>query len=445
MWQIILAMFVLLVLLVLLVLFLWLGLKKKFGRFFRQISGKSRVEANADSLPSNFHDFIQTVVDKFHSQRIEQYQFAVMFLMSNKDSHAFKFINKGDIALTNNEEAMWPPDEEIANYIVARVNRETHPGTSIHSEESLINRTAKLFESYQNAFHSQPSFLVLFSWLMPCKHCTSRFIHMVYENPACAATLRPTQVIVAYVCDYWKEDLQVARESRTKLREKGAVVVKVPYDKELPLIGEQRNQASNLTAVRVAQNDTAHSYYTPHAFRPPQTQVPQVRHVMGSGQASLYSGYYPSTQLPTSNPPAQNTDGMPGQSQQYPQALQPYWIPQLIPQPFSHGQGSLGYNSQVLGDSPVQQPPVLQQLQSQHPLYPTDYEHVPLLVPYEGQQDFRSQDTARPPAQESTTQREQLASTEVDTETASEVHRSLTDPNSSIRQRLLGRSISNTS
>ena len=444
MWHIVLA--VVFVLLVVLALISQLGLRKKFRKFLRQISGKSTLEANVDSLPSNFDNFVQTVVDKFNSQRVEQDQFAVMFLMSGKDSSVFEFLNKGGITLTNNEKVTWPPDEQIVNYIVARVDRETCPGTSIHSEESLINRAVKLFESYQNTFDSQPSLLILFSWLMPCKHCTSQFIHKVYENPASVATFKPAKIIVVYVCDYKKESSHVAEESRRKLREKGAIVVNVPYDKELPPIGERRNQPSNFTAVRVVQDNRTHSYFIPYAFQPPLTQAPPVRHVVGAEQALSYNGYYPSGYLPTSKPPAQNADSMTGQPQQYPH-LQPYCILQPFTQPFLHGQGSSGYNSQAFYDSQitVQQPPVHQQLQSQHPLYPTNYGHVPSLAPYEGQHNFRNQDTARSSAQESTTQGEQLASTGVDTETATKVHRSLTDPNSSVRQRLPGRSLSNTS
>ena len=431
-----------LVLLVVLVLILQFGLKTRFKRFVRQLSGGksqvSDVEAYADSLPSNFHRFIQQVVDRFHSQRTEQDQFAVMFLMPSKDTDSFKFTNKiGPQVLTNSKKAVWPPDEQIINYIVARVDRETCPGTSIHSEESLIKRTAKLFESYQNAFHSQPSFLVLFSWLMPCKHCTSQFIHAVYVTNA--DLFESTKVIIAYVLDWCKD--AAAEDSRKELKRKGVVVVQVNYDRRLPrYVQEQVDHRQNY------QNTPQHSPYSV-----PTHWIGQPQHILYTPRAPSpvdFSSQYSNLPMAYRQSPRQPVTQLANCST----SSTPYFAAPIVPQSggitalqpnqFRQYQGAQIHlpgpaTRQTSGSPlqqqnyPVQQPP---QLFSDEPLVP----YGQML----SQQDLKRHEGPTQ-TQEAATQTVHDKSVRVN-ETVSVAQRSLSgQSHSSIRRRLLAqRSVS---
>lgn len=199
-------------------------LKKVAQAFKRQLSGdRSKVhdvEAAVDSLPQEFHRFMQKVISKFQEQRVEGDQFAVLFLVSESDIRNIGSTqfhnphNNGD--LTNNVVPFWPPDDQWDNYIVARVDKESFPGTSIHSEMMLLNRAHKLCECYNRINHTKPYFIILFSWMMPCRHCTDYLIHTFFKGPN-ASIFGQKQVIVAYTID-WKKDYENVEESRRKLR-----------------------------------------------------------------------------------------------------------------------------------------------------------------------------------------------------------------------------------
>ena len=206
------------------------ALKRQFSRV------RSKIHDDEDSLPQEFHWFMQDVISKFQEQCIGGDQFAILFLVSESDirqirSTQFRNSQNGD--LTNNDVPFWPPNDQWVNYIVARVDKESFSGTSVHSEKMLLDRAHKLWESYNRINHTGPNFIILFSWLMPCRHCTDNLIHTFFTGPN-SAMFGTKKVIVAYTID-WKKDYNNVEESRKILKSYGAVVERVPYDERLPI------------------------------------------------------------------------------------------------------------------------------------------------------------------------------------------------------------------
>ena len=95
-----------------------------------------------------------------------------------------------------------------------------------HAEEFLLARFSVLWDNYtQLKGGKKPSFVVLYSWIMPCSRCTDMLKRTAIED-----MFKPTQFV--------GEPENTAEINREKLLSVGTRVYHVTYGKYLPP-GEQ--------------------------------------------------------------------------------------------------------------------------------------------------------------------------------------------------------------
>ena len=173
-----------------------------------------------------FHSFIaQRVIPGFEGQRQQRYQFAVLLLIPERDLNNIHSMNfqpqdNNQQPLVNNAYHYWPSPTHYRNYVAAR------PQGTLHSEITLLQELPHLWEAFVANYRVIPSYVILYSWMMPCPDCTER-ICQTFQNTN-------TSVIVAYTID-WKEIPDDDNEkSRNRLQASGIKVEKVKYDPYLP-------------------------------------------------------------------------------------------------------------------------------------------------------------------------------------------------------------------
>ena len=71
--------------------------------------------------------------------------------------------------LTDRESPTYPNDTELYNYVTSRPHGETH------AEELIMDKFPLLCQNYMKV-NRKVTYLVLYSWLFPCKDCTKKII-----------------------------------------------------------------------------------------------------------------------------------------------------------------------------------------------------------------------------------------------------------------------------
>ncbi len=117
--------------------------------------------------PGSLHGIIQHVVKDFERQRLQNYQFAVLFLSSETNiTRRVQYRTSRGIVnssnATNRRYPTFPLDRDLCNYITAR------PDYGGHAEKLIMDRFHLLLRD-----RSCRS-IVLYTWLLPCKGCTRR-------------------------------------------------------------------------------------------------------------------------------------------------------------------------------------------------------------------------------------------------------------------------------
>ena len=164
--------------------------------------------------------FIRTIIDKFNGQRQVGDQFAVVVLSSETELRnigrmRFRPCDASNNPLVDSHHTL-SPQHQYGNYIVARPDK-------VHAEEIILSE----FDSLLNAYSRNPTYIMLYSWMMPCSDCTSAIIAL------CNSHLN-SQIIVVYTID-WKEISDEENETnRARLCAVGIIVQKVRYHPRLP-------------------------------------------------------------------------------------------------------------------------------------------------------------------------------------------------------------------
>ena len=168
------------------------------------------------------------VIPSFKDQRLYEYQFAVLLLLSEED---FRNITNmtihpsngfGQPILDNTYTSM--PQGNYDNYIVARPDNNNR-----HSEEVIfgIHSTAntpfeKLWRAYVEKHNAPPKHILLYSWNQPCSRCTEAIIRALEESP-----YHRTEAIVVHT-RYWQlEDEEKSKRNRDRLISRNIAVKQV--------------------------------------------------------------------------------------------------------------------------------------------------------------------------------------------------------------------------
>ena len=148
------------------------------------------------------HSLTQRVIELFKTQRIEKHQFAVLFLSSQDYIADVTFQTKtGPVyspeEATDSTEPVFPPDYNLHNFVTARPLQDFNANRKIHAEEQLLDKFDLLKTSFESSGINTCRTVVLFTWLLPCKKCTTRIINEL--------GWRGLKVIVIYIIKHEKD------------------------------------------------------------------------------------------------------------------------------------------------------------------------------------------------------------------------------------------------
>ena len=138
---------------------------------------ESQITVIKESKTSANHTLVQMLISNFQHQRSLEYmyQFAVLFLSSDMVIKFRVRDHNGAICVppraTDNRYSIFPPDYHLYNYLTARP---TGRLGYLHAEAQLMDKFQVLLGSYQLSNRHGYTFLVLFTWLLPCWHCAER-------------------------------------------------------------------------------------------------------------------------------------------------------------------------------------------------------------------------------------------------------------------------------
>ena len=176
--------------------------------------------------------FIQTIIDKFNGQREVGDQFAVVVLSRERELRDFGRMTFRPCDHTHNpfvncQHIFYPPRQHYGNYVVARPGRRFWY-ESVHAEMIILSEMDSLLEAYRRAEGCDPTYILLYSWMMPCSECTSAIITLR------GSLSMNSQIVVAYTID-WKGISEEENDyNRDWLYAAGIIVQKVEYDFVLP-------------------------------------------------------------------------------------------------------------------------------------------------------------------------------------------------------------------
>ena len=176
-----------------------------------------------------FRSFVQhRVIPGFAGQRQEYHdQFAVLLLIPESELNSINHVIfqphcSNQHPFVNNANFYYPNRSCYGNYVAAR------PG-QVHSEITLLEELPHLWKAFQDRYRGVPSYIILYSWLMPCPDCTQEICWTLqgtrFEN---------TPVIVAYTTDWIEYSRVENQKSRDKLQAAEIHVEHVKYQEDLP-------------------------------------------------------------------------------------------------------------------------------------------------------------------------------------------------------------------
>ena len=82
------------------------------------------------------------------------------------------YINPGSSLSPPDIKSLW-----YNNYLAAR------PSYGVHSETQILDRLDNLYNQYKGKHGSPPQALLLYSWIVPCKHCTDNLVAKLTSEP----------------------------------------------------------------------------------------------------------------------------------------------------------------------------------------------------------------------------------------------------------------------
>ena len=199
---------------------------------FKGDSAQSYPQGNSERV------FKVSVINKFINQRHgdhTEYQFAILFMSERKKLiHLSKSMkcknNHPSKKLTDPECKIFPPDENVVNYLTARPNRQSH-GATEHAESLLLGKLDFLMEK---SGESKCETIVLYTWLLPCNDCKTEIITKFK-----GALAGKKHVILAYTSK--KKDEKNEDAIVKELESVGFKVRKVVYPHKLQPLKPKKN------------------------------------------------------------------------------------------------------------------------------------------------------------------------------------------------------------
>lgn len=140
------------------------------------------VMQTKNGVPLVFHNFIRRqIIPKFSSQRQENNEMFAVLVLSRISSLEeirevkFKLITFNGQPLVNSRLITYPQEYRYENYVVARSGKTRHP------EALITKQVPKLVQAYGKSErcylrNPAPKFGLLYSWFLPCSHCTDLII-----------------------------------------------------------------------------------------------------------------------------------------------------------------------------------------------------------------------------------------------------------------------------
>ena len=183
-------------------------------------------------------DQLKTLVEKHFVPEFQQgglvlrghTQFAIVAFLP--DTQWMKFLytpseNKdGQKPFIDPESSLSPPDKNNAwynNYLAAR------PNNGVHSETQILKRLDNLYNQYKGKHRSLPQAMLLYSWIVPCMHCTDKLVAKLTKKPY---KYIPTKV-VAYTTNGKKTKCKCdVNYTHKKFENTGVDVVKIRVREE---------------------------------------------------------------------------------------------------------------------------------------------------------------------------------------------------------------------
>lgn len=201
----------------------------------------ARIEYDGQVPPDGFDDFIESVIDIFNQQRIEGDQFAVLLLIPRgRDLRDIQVENY--FQATNSQQPVINPrcpccpavPTQFYNYLVARPAYRDRCGPQpikIHAEQVIMEKfQQESLNNYLRQEGSLPEYIILYSWLMPCKDC----VDILIEKFTSLKDATGIELIVAYTSDWIEEAQHISSASKYRLRRTIRTLKRVQYPKDLP-------------------------------------------------------------------------------------------------------------------------------------------------------------------------------------------------------------------
>ncbi|KAK7495010.1 hypothetical protein BaRGS_00013650 [Batillaria attramentaria] len=150
------------------------------------INSSHAVPPNPSTGYPQLSNLVHPLIPQFHRQldpdsNLSQFGFIVLGDLQDGVPplrvHLEPTDNDGDGPLIDNTHAMSPPNSSFyVNYLAARLQPSPlRPGYT-HTEEALLPELDSLVDAYNRNRQHPPTFILLFSWAVPCFRCVDRIL-----------------------------------------------------------------------------------------------------------------------------------------------------------------------------------------------------------------------------------------------------------------------------
>ena len=132
--------------------------------------------------------FIQNMIDRFYHQREEgRTQFGFIILGNpTQNNLAITLVphDAHDNPIVDNTHPISPQNpSNYVNYVAARPEDVPQLEDAIHAEDHILGELRRLWNNYLNRFGHTPTFMFLYSWVMPCQDCTQLILNYFLSEP----------------------------------------------------------------------------------------------------------------------------------------------------------------------------------------------------------------------------------------------------------------------
>ena len=193
-----------------------------------RLLGCQRVQVTVSPQLREFITF--RIIPYFCHQRKTKLQFAVVLLLSEKQLDDIRKISfyPSDFfgwPVIDSTFALMPQTRaDYGNYLTARPSIRHHSEVALFGRDSVVDSPfSHLWSAYVERHRAKPDCVLIYSWNLPCSHCTDVIIRSLREEP-----YNLTSVIVTHTKCWSREREAVHEKSREKLSRENIAVEQVP-------------------------------------------------------------------------------------------------------------------------------------------------------------------------------------------------------------------------